>query len=241
MRRDRAVVDDPAAHRLLVLHDLEGFLGAQERAGEDRVDDRLPALESQFLDRRRRAEAGIVEQDVEPSESFLGAGEQRPDRVGIADIGRHTERLYLQALDLADDRLQRLRPAAGDDDGEALLGERDRRRLADPASSTGDEGDFPVRAHAESLLLREAGTIPVWLSPQDENTASLRYDAAHRPGARRQRAWAVGRAGEKGGAHALGDLPATFGGQAFHIGPDRPLPAEQRLPVIAEISVFHAD
>jgi len=34
MRRDRAVVDDAAAARLLVLHDLDGFLRTQEHAGE---------------------------------------------------------------------------------------------------------------------------------------------------------------------------------------------------------------
>src|SRR6516164_4723765 len=130
MRRDRAIVDDPAAHRLLVLHDLEGFLRAQERAVEDRVDDPLPALVGQLLDRPRSTKAGIVEQYVEPAVGLLGLGKQIADRFGIADIGRHAERATLLAFDFVDHRLQRLGPPAGDD------------------------GDFTVRSHCADLLLQ---------------------------------------------------------------------------------------
>lgn len=157
MRRDRAVVDDAAAHRLLVLHDLEGFLGAQERAGQDRADHRLPALERQFLDRRRSAKPGIVEQDVEPAIGLLGPGEECVYRIGIADIGRHAECFALGALDLADNRLQRLRPAAGDDDRKPLLGQRQCRGLADAAAAAGNERHLAVRIHLAVLLLRPRG------------------------------------------------------------------------------------
>src|SRR5215207_157217 len=51
VRRDRAVVDDPAAHRLLVLHDAEGLLRAQEGAVHDRIDDTLPLRPVEVLDR----------------------------------------------------------------------------------------------------------------------------------------------------------------------------------------------
>ena len=53
MRRDRAVVDDAAAARGLGLHDPERLLRAEERAGEVDVDDGLPLLEGQILDRER--------------------------------------------------------------------------------------------------------------------------------------------------------------------------------------------
>ena len=42
VRGDRAVVDDAAAARVLRLHDLDGFLGAQEHAGEIGGDHVLP-------------------------------------------------------------------------------------------------------------------------------------------------------------------------------------------------------
>ena len=51
MRRDRAVVDDAAAARVLVLHDPERFLRAEERAGQVHVDDGLPLLEGQIFQR----------------------------------------------------------------------------------------------------------------------------------------------------------------------------------------------
>src|SRR5690242_14378501 len=66
----------------------------------DRVDDRLPALERQFLDRRRYAEAGIVEQPVEPAEPLLGLGENVFDRRRVGDVGRHRQDLPAESLDL---------------------------------------------------------------------------------------------------------------------------------------------
>src|SRR6516165_5635953 len=154
MRRDRTVVDDPAAHGLLVLHDLEGLLRAQKRAVQDRVDDPLPALVGQLLDRPRSTKAGIVEQYVEPAVGLLGLGKQIADRFGIADIGRHAESATLLAFDFVDHRLQRLGPPAGDDDREPLLGESKCRGLADTAAAAGDEGDFTVRSHCADLLLQ---------------------------------------------------------------------------------------
>ena len=70
VRRDRAVVDDPAAARVLRLHDPERLLRAEEDAGQVDVDDALPLLEGQVLQRdRRRADAGIVEQEIEAAEA----------------------------------------------------------------------------------------------------------------------------------------------------------------------------
>src|SRR5438876_1201767 len=162
MRRDRAVVDDPAAHRLLVLHDLEGFLSAQEGTRQDRIDNGFPAIEGELLDRSVGAEAGIVEQHIESPEGLFGLGEQGADRVWVADVGRDTQGLALQALDLADDGLQRLGPAAGDDDRNSISRQRQRRGLANAASPAGDKGDFAVRAHDFGLLLGLSATIPVW-------------------------------------------------------------------------------
>ena len=82
MRGDRAVVDDAAAARLLVLHDAEGVLRAQERAGEVGVHHRLPLRQRQILEiDGRRAHAGIVEEHVEPAIGVLHLLEQRGDRI----------------------------------------------------------------------------------------------------------------------------------------------------------------
>ena len=52
--RDRAVVDDPAAAGLLALHDPERLAGAEERAGQVRVDDVRPLLDGELLERDGR-------------------------------------------------------------------------------------------------------------------------------------------------------------------------------------------
>src|SRR3954454_14726971 len=120
MRRDRAVVDDAAAHRLLVLHDAGGPVGAQAGAVADRANDAAPLGPFEVLDLGGGAKTGVVEQNVEPPEGRLGLGTPRLDRAGIADIGRHTERLDLQRLDLADAGLQWLRSTSGNDDRKAF-------------------------------------------------------------------------------------------------------------------------
>src|SRR5438309_3786655 len=79
--------------RLLALHDLEGFLGAEEYAGQVGIDDRLPLLVRQlFQGHGRRAGPRVVEQEVEPAERLLRPGEQGSDGRGIAHVGRHDQR-----------------------------------------------------------------------------------------------------------------------------------------------------
>ena len=85
MGRDRAVVDDASALRPLPLHQRIGALRAEERAVEVDVDDRLPLLVGQLFEGdRRRADAGVVEQQVEPTEGALHRRVKRrrptPDR-----------------------------------------------------------------------------------------------------------------------------------------------------------------
>ena len=90
VRGDRAVVDDAAAARFLRLHDLDRFLRAQKHAGEIGVDNLLPRLAGQILERHRgSADARIVEKHVQPAEGILGLGEQRFDCRRIGDVGRH--------------------------------------------------------------------------------------------------------------------------------------------------------
>ncbi len=155
MRGDRAVVDDPPAHRLLILHDPERLLRAQEGARQDRVDDGLPALERQLFDRRGGAKPGVVEQHIEPTEPLLRLGEDILDRGGIGDIGRHRQDLPAETLDLVRYLLQTVDPPAADHRSKALLRQRDCCRLANPTPSAGDESDLSVRAHANVSLFRK--------------------------------------------------------------------------------------
>jgi hypothetical protein len=75
---------------MMRFHDLNRFLGAKERPREIGGDHRLPALQRYFFQRHAaHANAGIVEQEVEPAEHFLGFGKQRQDRGRLADVGRY--------------------------------------------------------------------------------------------------------------------------------------------------------
>src|SRR3546814_19033901 len=89
MRRDRAVVDDPAAARRLVLHDPEGLLGTEADAGEVGVDHRSPLFVRQLLQGNRwRAAACLVEADVEPAERPPRLRAPLLARCRIAPLGR---------------------------------------------------------------------------------------------------------------------------------------------------------
>ena len=95
VRGDRAVVDDAPAARRLVLHQPEGFLRAQERAGQVDVDDALPLLERQVLERDAgRVLAGVVEEHVEPAELLLRGREQgaRPSPARLTSVGTASAR-----------------------------------------------------------------------------------------------------------------------------------------------------
>ena len=142
MRRDRAVVDDAAAARGLVLHDAEGVLGAQERRGEIGVHHRLPLREAEILERhRRRAHAGIVEEHVEPAVDFHHLGEQGGDRSGIGHVGGHRQALADIVAELLG-FLQHLHAPPGEHHGEAGLHQRQRCRASDAGAGTGHDCDL---------------------------------------------------------------------------------------------------
>ena len=92
--RDRAVVDDPPALRPLRLHQPERLLGAQEAAGQVRVDDRPPLLERQLFERRRRADMpALLNSRSTSSPVARDALEQLAHGLGVGDIGRDHERI----------------------------------------------------------------------------------------------------------------------------------------------------
>ena len=63
MSRYRTVIDNPAAHWPLVFHDAKGVLCAEEYPGQICIDNALPLLESEFIDRNRwGTTTGIVEE-----------------------------------------------------------------------------------------------------------------------------------------------------------------------------------
>ncbi len=148
---DRAVVDDAPAHRHLLLHHAEGFLGAEKRAGEIGIDDGFPALEREIFDRLARPDAGIVEKHVEPAKGFPRLLEEALDLGGISDVGRDRESPPATLLDRARRLIECRGAPPGKNEREACLREGERRGPADPAPGARHKGDFAIRIHEAAL------------------------------------------------------------------------------------------
>ena len=143
VRRDRAVVDDPPAARVLRLHHPERVLGAQEGAGEVGVDHRLPVGQVDLVERAGRAEqcrrCSPAGQGVP---SGPGRGEERGHRRRRGHVGRDGQGRAPRPAGLP------ARPRRG------RLGQRAARR---PASATCQ----PAPSRARAMLRPSPELAPV--------------------------------------------------------------------------------
>ena len=151
MGRDRAVVDDAAASRVLVLHDPKCGLRTQEHAGEVDVDHGLPFLQAQVLKRDpRRVDTGVVEQQVDAAEPGPGLGKQRIDLLGIGDVGGQRKRA-VTSVGLGQGLLEHGRATSSQ--RHAIAGGQQRQRccLAYAGTGAGDNGHLVMGAHGVLL------------------------------------------------------------------------------------------
>src|SRR5215469_8415303 len=115
----RGDVDDPAPAAFL--HARDDRTGAQERAGQVRIDDRVPVLVGHLLQRVTNLAGhspGVVDQDV----NGAGAGEELPHRVAVGQVGG----VLVDPMDGRSLTGQRL----GDRGADAVRGACDDRRFA---------------------------------------------------------------------------------------------------------------
>ncbi|MNC49484.1 hypothetical protein D3C75_986650 [compost metagenome] len=106
VRRDRAVVDDPPALRLLAAHQAEGGAGAQDYTIDIGGDDVAPVLQRQLVDGYSGGvDAGIVEHHVESAMHLLDGGEQLRNALLIAHVSGNGQGLTARCLRLLDDGL----------------------------------------------------------------------------------------------------------------------------------------
>jgi hypothetical protein len=146
---DGAVVDDATAARSLALHDPYRLLRAEKRAGQVRVDSRLPLLVREVLQRDRgRAAAGVVEQDIQATEDAPGLVEQRAHRGRVGHVGADRERAVGRRTGCRDHLLQELTSPGGEHDAIAILEQRERGCLADAGAGAGDQRDLSVQPPA---------------------------------------------------------------------------------------------
>jgi hypothetical protein len=83
--------------------------------------------------------AGVVDGDVQPAKAGDDAVDQGADIVFMADVGGDEGRLGAQAAQLGGQGLALGRPAAGDDDAGAGLGEGCGRGAADAGQAAGHQ------------------------------------------------------------------------------------------------------
>ena len=142
VRSGRPVVDDTPALRVLILHDLEGLLCAKKRTGNIGIDHGPPVLILLLLQQHTlAAKAGIIEQQVEPTERLFRLRKERGDRLRFSDVRRHSDHLSICVgpLHCRHGRFQAFQSPASKDQRESILRKRNRDALADAAPCSGDE------------------------------------------------------------------------------------------------------
>jgi hypothetical protein len=139
---ERADVDDHAAAG--GQHVAGGGLGAEEGAGQVDRERARPDVDVELLGRRHRADARVVDEDVEAPVLGHGRVEERRDLLGVGDVGHHRRgRAARGSQGLGGGPCERL-VAVGDHDGRSLRGQLlgDRRAQAAPRSR--DHRDAPL-------------------------------------------------------------------------------------------------
>ena len=84
-------------------------------------------------------QAGIVDQDVEPTEAVDRGLHGPVGLVAVGDVGLDRQGGAACCLDLRDERVDAVLAAGDDDDGRAVLGKPAGGRLPDAAASARDE------------------------------------------------------------------------------------------------------
>ena len=155
------------------LHDADGLLRAEKRAGEVDGDDRVPLLEGEVLDGHGgSARAGVVEEEVKTPEFAQRRVEERVDGSGERDVGGNGEHSAEGCGSQGKGAVEFRGAASGDDDGVTRGVKREGDGAADTAAAAGDECDFRGGGRVHPTILtsyrRRRGGL---------DAERLRYDA----------------------------------------------------------------
>src|SRR6185436_626851 len=143
---------------VLRLHDADRFLAAEEHGVEIDIHHRLPGLQRQVLHRhRRRAHAGVVEQDIEPAPFGHHLAEDLLHDFGPGDVAGENQRALGRAR-VGRGLVEQLPAASDQRDAIAVLEKRERRRLADAGAGARDERNLVVHDFRSCLSMKSIST-----------------------------------------------------------------------------------
>ena len=170
----RGDVDDAAP--AFGLHAGDGGAHGVEGAGQVDGDDAVPLRDGEILDIGGELHAGIVHQDIQAAQFGMGLGDHGVVLLGLADVGGGEGDFHAefgggfgpQRLDLGG-----VAEAVHHDVG-ALGRQRMGDAQADAAGRSGDEGDFPLKAHGVVPSLRGAEVFLKALAPAYGPAATFR-------------------------------------------------------------------
>ena len=120
-------------------------------AVEVEVDHRAPAVVRDLRWQRRELAAGVVDEEVDPTELVVDALLQRVDLIGLPDVGRDGEAATSQRTDGDRGVLERLGGPAGHHQVGPVAGEGERRRPADAGAAAGHERDPSAKSSAANM------------------------------------------------------------------------------------------
>jgi len=126
------------------LHGLEGGPGAEERAGEVRVEDLVPLGERVVLGLLADVGPRVVHEDVETAAPIHRGPDQGVDRRFVGDIDGDRERLTAELFQLADGGGGLRLVTRRHDDASARARQAAGHAEADPAVTAGDDRDFSL-------------------------------------------------------------------------------------------------
>jgi hypothetical protein len=164
---DRGQIDDPRA----VGEVREGFARHPKHSRQVRREDCVPVGVVVIRERGRAAEAGVVDEDVDPAPFRDDRRDHSRNRLRVGHVGSDRNRLAAGGLDFPRDAATRLLAPRGERHLRAFSREPPGDRLSDSARSARDEGDLPLEPVAfghdleESVQVISAGDLAVPRAP----------------------------------------------------------------------------
>ncbi|MBB2785644.1 UNVERIFIED_ORG: hypothetical protein GGD43_000814 [Rhizobium esperanzae] len=138
-------------------------MGEVEDGGQVDVDRGIPLFfaEETRVQHLARA-AGIVDEDIDRTDAVPDPLHAFEDFLPRFDVQRPGKGLAAPLLDQLGDLSQRRHPAAGQNDGGAFLGKKDRGLATDARSRSGDKRDLSVQqAHNGSSYSAATAAAPL--------------------------------------------------------------------------------